>query len=297
MGTSCEIQLFAKNPKHARHIFATVINDVQRLEAKYSRYRQDSFLSAINRTAQQSGSIAVDEETAGLLNYADTCYKQSDGLFDISSGILRKAWNFHNSQLPSQELITKLLEKVGWHKLNWNSPILEFPIPGMELDFGGIVKEYAVDRAAELCRQAGSEHGLINLGGDLKIIGPRTDKQPWQIGIKHPRQTHATLTTLAINHGAIAGSGDYERCIKIQDMHYGHILNPRTGWPVRHMAAVTVLSDFCVVAGSAATIAMLKEEKGPQWLQDMQLPHLWIDTNGQSGGVFKLKTDDHHEPI
>ncbi len=134
----------------------------------------------------------------------------------------------------------------------------------MELDFGGIVKEYAVDRVLELCRQASAEHGLINLGGDLKIIGQRRNNQPWQIGIKHPRQTHATITTLAINRGAIAGSGDYERCIEIQGMRYGHILNSQTGWPVIHMAAVTVLSDFCVVAGSAATIAMLKEEQGPQ---------------------------------
>jgi thiamine biosynthesis lipoprotein len=185
-------------------------------------------------------------------------------LFDISSGILRKAWNFQNNELPSQELITKLLEKVGWHNINWHSPTLEFCTPGMELDFGGIVKEYAVDRVLELCRQASAEHGLINLGGDLKIIGQRRNNQPWQIGIKHPRQTHATITTLAINRGAIAGSGDYERCIEIQGMRYGHILNSQTGWPVIHMAAVTVLSDFCVVAGSAATIAMLKEEQGPQ---------------------------------
>lgn len=284
MGSPCEIQLFAEDEILAKHAANTAIADVERLEAFYSRYRSSSFLSAINRVAATGGSIAVDDETAGLLNYAAICYEQSDGLFDISSGILRRAWRFDSGGLPDQLLIESLLEKVGWHKLRWNPPLLEFSIAGMELDFGGVVKEYAADRAASLCRDAGTLHGVINLGGDIKIIGPRGDGSPWRIGVRDPRNKDQTIRTLFLHEGALASSGDYERCIVANGIRYGHILNPKTGWPVRHLAAVSVVGDFCVVAGSASTIAMLKEENGAAWLGDLGLPHLWVDVHGKAGG-------------
>ena len=284
MGTLCEIQLFSEHPGKADRLSKRIIADVQRLEAKYSRYRQDSFLSKINLIALQGGSLAVDDETAVLLDYADTCYQQSDGLFDITSGVLRGAWRFHSKRLPTQAEINPLLERVGWRKLVWQAPVINFLLPGMELDFGGIVKEYAVYRAATLCREAGIIHGFINLGGDIRLVGPRGQGESWSVGIGHPRIPSAVLTNLAISRGALASSGDYERCIVIDGVRYAHILNPRTGWPVKHLAAVSVISDFCVVAGSASTIAMLKEEQGPKWLEDLGLPHLWMDVNGNRGG-------------
>jgi len=284
MGTLCTIEIFSEHPGRARRLGKNVIADVQRLEAKYSRYRPDSLLSRINQVALQGGEISLDDETAVLLNYAQTCYQQSDGLFDITSGLLRRAWRFHTNSLPSQDEILPLLENIGWHKLNWRFPVLEFPQPGMELDFGGIVKEYAVDRAATLCREAGVTHGLINLGGDIKLIGPRADEEPWIVGIVHPRKPDTVLINLAVTRGAVASSGDYERCIVIDGVRYAHILNPKTGWPVRHLASVSVLGEFCVVAGSASTIAMLKEEEGPAWLEELGLPHIWVDVNGKQGG-------------
>nr|WP_041365574.1 FAD:protein FMN transferase [Methylomonas methanica] len=284
MGTPCDLQLFAPDPATAQKVADLAIQDIQRLERKYSRYRDDSLLSDINRVADQGGSIAVDEETAGLLHYADACHQQSDGLFDISSGLLRKAWRFDKGQLPEQTLIASLLERVGWEKVRWSPPELTFLVPNMELDFGGIVKEYAADRVATLCRQAGCRHGLVNLGGDVKIIGPRMDGQPWRIGIAHPRNKNALLESLALHQGAVASSGDYERCIIIDGKRYSHVLNPKTGWPVGHLTSVTVISDHCVIAGSASTIAMLKEVQGPVWLKDLGLPHIWTDIQGRQGG-------------
>ncbi len=284
MGTPCDIQLFAKTAIRAKQVAELAITDVRRLEMRYSRYRNDSFLSKINRIAATGGSISVDPETAGLLNYAATCHQQSDGLFDISSGILRQAWRFDQDGLPDDQLIQTLLAKVGWHKLHWNSPSLEFPIPGMEIDFGGIVKEYAADRAAALCRSAGIQHGVVNLGGDIKIIGPRADGSPWRIGIRHPRRKDAVLATLSLYEGALASSGDYERCIIVDGVRYGHVLNPKTGWPVKYLASVSVVGEFCVVAGSSSTIAMLKEDQGPAWLEGLGLPYCWVDVQGETGG-------------
>jgi thiamine biosynthesis lipoprotein len=284
MGSPCEIQLFAKTEAQARQIAEAAIADVRRLESRYSRYLSDSLLSAINRVAAVGGGIEVDTETAGLLNYALACYEQSGGLFDITSGILRQAWRFGQGGLPDTEQINGLLGRIGWHKVDWRPPVLAFPVAGMELDFGGVVKEYAVDRAAGLCWEAGVRHGLVNLGGDIKLIGPRADGSPWRVGIVHPRRQDATLQTLALREGAVASSGDYERCIVVEGVRYGHVLNPKTGWPVRHLAAVSVVGEFCVVAGSASTIAMLKEEQGPAWLQALGLPHVWVDVQGRMGG-------------
>ncbi len=284
MGTACEIRLFAESPDQGRAWAALAIADVQRLEARYSRYRDDSELAAINRVAAAGGSIEVDAETAALLDYADTCHRQSDGLFDISSGLLRQAWRFGSGRLPEPEQVETLRQRIGWQRVVWQSPRLDFPLPGMELDFGGIVKEYAVDRAASLLAQAGVQHGFVNLGGDLRVIGPQADGAPWRIGIRHPRQPEGLLSTLELPGGALASSGDYERCIVVDGVRYGHILNPHTGWPVRALAAVSVVAPHCVVAGSAATIAMLKEADGPAWLQQMQLPCLWVTVDGEVGG-------------
>ncbi len=284
MGSPCEIQLYAESHTAAQRVSGMAIADVQRLEARYSRYRDDSLLSAINRVAATGGRIEVDDETAGLLNYAGTCHRESDGLFDITSGILRRAWRFDRGTLPHPSEIEVLLDKIGWHRVHWSPPVLEFPQPGMEIDFGGVVKEYAVDRVASLCWEAGVRHGIVNLGGDIKIIGPHPDGSPWRIGVQHPRRRNAVIRTLLLHHGGLASSGDYERCIVLNGVRYGHVLNPKTGWPARHLASVTVVGDLCVVAGSASTIAMLKEAEGPAWLEAMGLPHYWVDVRGTMGG-------------
>lgn len=286
MGSPCAIQLYASTRKKAKQAANKAMADVQRLEAIYSRYRKTSFLSEINRVATMGGSITVDTETAGLLDYAATCYRESDGLFDITSGILRQAWDFKSGNLPSEEMVQSLLKKVGWDKLFWQSPVLEFPVPGMEIDFGGVVKEYAVDRAAALCWEVGIRHGMVNLGGDIKIIGPHANGNPWRVGIRHPRSKDGILQTLEMRAGALASSGDYERCIALNGVRYGHVLNPKTGWPVKRMASVSVVGDFCLIAGSASTIGMLKEDKGPDWLSELGLPHVWVDVDGEVGGAL-----------
>ena len=288
MGSPCAIQLYARNEEAGRLAVQAAIDDVNRLESMYSRYREDSFLSKINRVASVSGKISVDEETAGLLDYAETCYHQSDGLFDITSGILRRAWNFKSGNIPPDDIIQQLMTRVGWHKLEWHRPTLTFTVPGMEIDLGGVVKEYAVDRAAALCQEMGILHGIVNLGGDIRVIGPHDDGSPWKIAIRHPRKPDALLQTLLLHSGALASSGDYERCIVLNGTRYGHVLNPKTGWPVNHMAAVSVIGEFCVVAGSVSTIGMLKEAQGPAWLNELGLPHLWVDVHGNIGGPLAV---------
>ncbi|MEZ4278735.1 MAG: FAD:protein FMN transferase [Myxococcota bacterium] len=291
MGSPCEIQIepgaahgAAQDARAIDAALAAAIAEVERLEARYSRYRDTSDLAQINRVAARGGTLEVDPETAGLLDYAATCHAESDGLFDITSGILRRAWRFQEGRLPAAEEVEALLGRVGWHRLAWRSPRLEFGTPGLELDFGGIVKEYAADRVAGLLQAAGMRHALVNLGGDIRAAGPRADGSAWQIGIRDPQRAGEVLRRVALREGALSTSGDYERCIEIDGVRYGHVLDPRTGWPVRFMASASVLAPLCVVAGSASTIALLRAEQGPAWLEALGLPCLWVDVEGRLGG-------------
>ena len=253
---------------------------------KYTRYRDDSVTSAINRVGAEGGAVDVDAETASLLDYADTCFEQSEGLFDLTSGVLREVWGKHCSAAPDAATVEQLLQRVGWDKVLWSRPRLEFGTRGMELDFGGVVKEYAADRAALICVEADLRHGLVDLGGDIKIIGPHPDGSAWSVGIQHPRCPDAVMATLEVARGAIATSGDYERYLAIDGKRYCHILSPRTGMPVQGLAGVSVFAEECIVAGSATTIAMLMEERGPAWLEEVGLPHVWMDQAQSVGGTY-----------
>jgi thiamine biosynthesis lipoprotein len=286
MGSPCEVQLYSPDEARGEACAQRAIADVRRLDAKYSSYRAESFASEINRAGAAGAAIDVDAETATLLDYAAACFEQSDGLFDITSGVLREAWDFDRPALPRPEALQALLAHVGFGKLVWRRPTLAFGVTGMALDFGGIVKEYAADRAAVLCEEAGLRHGLVDLGGDIRIIGAHPDGTPWSVGIRHPRRAGDILASVELARGAIASSGDYERFVEIDGRRYGHILSPRTGMPVRGLAAVSVVADECVVAGSAATIAMLMEARAPQWLAEVGLPHLFVDDDLHLGGTL-----------
>lgn len=285
MGSPCEVLLWSEDPAAAQRATAAVVADVERLEARYSRYRDTSLLATINRVAARGGGIEVDAETAHLVDYAHTCWEHSDGLFDISSGLLRRAWKFADGAAPDPAALAALLPRVGWDRVRWDHARIDFTVPGMELDLGGVVKEYAADRAAALCRANGVPAGMVNLGGDIAIVSARPDGTPWRIGITDPRRPGEFTETLELHGGGVATSGDYERCMIVDGVRYGHILNPRTGWPTRYLASVTVAADLCVVAGSAATIAMLKDREGPAWLAGLDVSHLWIDVTGARGGM------------
>jgi thiamine biosynthesis lipoprotein len=286
MGSRCEVRLYAADEARAQACAQAAIADVQRLDAKYSGYRSDSYASEINRAAVAGDAIDVDAETATLIDYAATCFEQSEGLFDLTSGVLGAAWRPGCERLPEPALLEALLARVGWDKVRWQRPRLAFAVAGMQLDFGGVVKEYAADRAAVLCTEAGFAHGLVDLGGDIRIVGPHPDGAPWIVGIQHPRVADAVMARLDLFHGAVATSGDYERFLEIDGRRYCHILSPRTGMPVEGLAGVSVVADECVVAGSATTIAMLMEARGPEWLADFGLPHVFMRRDLSMGGTL-----------
>jgi thiamine biosynthesis lipoprotein len=156
----------------------------------------------------------------------------------------------------------------------------------MELDWGGFVKEYAADRVAELCRSRGLARGLVDLGGDLAVVGPHPDGSAWQVGIRDPRRPERAIARLSLRGGAVATSGDYERFMIVDGRRYSHLLDPRTGWPVESLASASVAADHCLVAGTASSVALLRGASGSDWLRELGLPHLTVDATGQLGGTL-----------
>ncbi|MFZ6655078.1 FAD:protein FMN transferase [Undibacterium sp. TJN19] len=280
MACACEVVIAAADQQQMFAIAQEAIAEVRRIEVKYSRYRDDSMVSRIN--AQAGGqAVECDEETWSLLDYADALYAASDGLFDITAGILRRAWDFRSKHLPAQEELQALCEKIGWNKVERGEQSLRLPQAGMEIDFGGFGKEYAADRAAAILQERGTVHAYLNLGGDIRVLGPKPDGTAWIMGIQDPRQTGKIVASIPLREGALATSGDYEKYFEVEGQRYCHILNPHSGLPVRRWRSISVLAPLTSVAGSCTTIAMLKEADALAYLDAQGMRYLAIDQHGE----------------
>lgn len=281
MGGQCEIQLAAPDGDSAQKNARMAIDEVLRIESKYSRYRSDSVISGINEAAGSGTPVVCDDETLWLLDYADTLFKSSDGFFDITSGVLRRVWDFKEKKPPSEAELKSTLGLIGWQRVERGKNTIHLPVAGMEIDFGGFGKEYAADRAAALLLSAGIAHAYVNLGGDIRAVGPKPDGTPWIIGIKDPRKADSLFVTFPIKNGALATSGDYEKYFEKDGRRYCHVLNPFTGYPVNYWRSVSVVAPLAIAAGSYSTIAMLKEAGGTDFLDSMGCQYFCIDQTGQ----------------
>lgn len=281
MGSPCLLRV-AGSPVNAaaNQALQAAMDEVLRIERCFSRYRADSIVSRINACAGQARAVVLDPETAGLLGFADQLHRQSDGLFDITSGVLRRAWDFNSARLPAPQTLADALALVGWGRVEFDGSAIRLPQAGMELDFGGFGKEYAADRAAHLLHEAGWRHGYVNLGGDIRLIGPMPDGSAWRMGIAHPRQAGQVIGGVELLHGALATSGDYERYIEVNGQRHCHIINPHTGWPVRHWQSVSVLAPACLAAGALSTVAMLKGPQAAEFLHAQGVAWLAVDSDG-----------------
>ncbi|NDY93498.1 FAD:protein FMN transferase [Ideonella livida] len=286
MGSPCRVRVAgaaATRPATAAAVQAAV-DEVLRLERAWSRYRPESIVSRLNATAGGPEPLPLDAETAAVLGFADQLWHGSGGLFDVTAGVLNRAWDFRATRLPTPEAITALLPLVGWGQVEWachGGQALRLPRAGMALDLGGLGKEYAADRAATLLMDAGCDSGYVNLGGDLRLLGPMPDGRPWHLGIVHPRQPGAVAAAVDLAHGGLATSGDYERFLEVDGRRYCHILNPLTGWPTAHWQSVSVIAPACLAAGALSTVAMLLGPHAPDFLAGQGVSALLIDPTGQ----------------
>jgi len=258
MASPCEVLVDTDDRALALELTRVAEREARRVERKFSRYRSDNLLHRINHSG--GSPVRLDAETALLIDYAATCHEVSGGMFDITSGVLRRVWRFDGGdRVPAPDAVREVLRHVGWHRVTWDSPTLTLP-EGMEIDLGGVGKEYAVDRAAGLLAARTDAACLVNFGGDLFASGARRGDHPWSVGLDDPESTGRALRGgFEFTRGGLATSGDARRFVLWQGRRLGHILDPRTGWPVEGAPrSVTVLGPTCLEAGSLSTLACLQ---------------------------------------
>lgn len=265
MASPCELLLETDDLRAAEKLGRIASNEAWRIETKFSRYRNDSVVSALNRS--HGRRMAVDEETAALINYAAQCYTLSGGRFDITSGVLRRCWKFDRSDnVPDGAAVAELLPLIGFEKIDWQEPLIAMPAD-MEIDFGGFGKEYAVDRVLLMIAAQFAGAVLVNFGGDLAANHAPTGG-PWKIGIERPGVEGEARLLLELSRGALATSGDTHRYLVRDGVRYSHILDVHTGFPVPDVPrSVTVVGSSCVEAGMIATCAMLQGNGAESFLE------------------------------
>ena len=264
MGSPCELVCEAPKRREALELTQLVADEAWRIEDKFSRYLAGNIVSRINSAG--GTAVEVDDETADLLDFAITLYELSERRFDITSGVLRRVWHFDGGDgVPDEDSVKAILRLVGWHRVKWRRPVLEMP-PGMEIDLGGIGKEYAVDRCAALAREQGGSPCLANFGGDLATTGAPRRRRRWKVAIEGD-EPEAPDRIIDIKQGALATSGDARRFLLKNGVRYGHILDPTTGWPVPNAPrSITIAADTCVEAGMISTLAMLQGAEAENFL-------------------------------
>jgi thiamine biosynthesis lipoprotein len=275
MAGPCEVLVDTDDQAEAMALVRAAAGEALRIERAFSRYRSDNIVHRVHHAAGEP--VEVDPETASLLDYAATCYEMSDGLFDITSGALRRVWAFDGgSRVPSRQAVREVLDHVGWHRVTWERPRLILP-RGMQIDFGGIGKEYAVDRAAGLIAAGTARPFLVNFGGDLYASAARRGGRLWSVGVDDPERTgQAALYRIEFDRGGLATSGNARRFVRWRGRRLGHILNPKTGWPVEGAPlSVTVLGTTCLEAGTLSTLAYL-QGPGARSFLDEQGARFWI---------------------
>jgi thiamine biosynthesis lipoprotein len=276
----CEVHLPGLPRSRATFVSQQIAEEAWRIESTYSRYSSESWLGRLN--ASGGRRMELPEEAARLFSFAQAGWEVSGGAFDISSGILRRAWNFHGMECelkpPAKEELKALVELVGWQKVEWSMDEGWVELPhGMELDLGGLGKEYAVDRGIAILQADGLSQALVNFGGDLAATGPMPDGRPWSVGIDNPAVTGSALAEgVELMRGALATSGDARRFLVYRGRRYGHLLDARTGWPPPDAPrSVSVLADTCSEAGLLASIALLMGPDAEAFLEE-QGRKAWI---------------------
>lgn len=277
MASPCEVLVQTGDERGARRVAEAAIAVATRIETRFSRYRDDNIVARINGAAGQP--VEVDDETANLLDFAARIHDLSGGMFDITSGVLRRAWTFDGrSRVPSPDELAPLLELVGWRKAIWQRPTLTLR-PGMQIDFGGIGKEYAVDQALRAASALSAAPMLVNFGGDLAVSGPRADGAAWRVGIESiaaPPGSAQAGKLIELSAGALATSGDTYRYVTANGERLSHILDPRSGMPVQGAPrSITVAAPSCTHAGMLTTMAMLKGPGAEEFLRNEGVRH-WV---------------------
>ena len=294
LGTNCEVQYAAPGGDAQAAAFErAAVAWVQAFEGKYSRFRPDSLVSRINAAAGRSW-IEIDPEMEQLLKLCDTLHFMTQGVLDPTALPLIQLWNWKadKPRVPAAAEVAAARRLVGWAKVQRTPGRIFLPEPGMALDFGGFGKEYAVDITAQIAVDHGINNVLVDFGHDLRALGAPPGQPAWHIGLEDPQRPGSSWASVGLSGKGISSSGYYIRCFTIDGRRYGHIIDPRTGWPVANgCIQATVITGTCLQAGVLSTTAfVLGVPQGVDFIQSYPGAEGMLLTDsarGQTRGFFQ----------
>ncbi|MCB1161324.1 FAD:protein FMN transferase [bacterium] len=260
MGTTATVTLAGADSSALAPLAARALRTFARVDSLMSNWTTTSDVARLNRAladAEPYDALPVGPETSKVLEAALHIAAASGGAFDPTVEPLVRLWGFLGGRptRPDSADIQALLPRVGHRALAWDAPrrVLQPARAGLQIDLGGIAKGYAVDCVRDSLQKMGVTDALIDLSGNIAQLGSPPGREHWRLGLRDPANRDATLGTLTLTRAAVATSGDYEQFVAADGRRYGHILDPRSGWPADSLASVTVVMDSAMDADAWAT--------------------------------------------
>lgn len=268
MGSSLEIKLITNDEKLFNDIVKKSINRAKEIDQLFSNYKDDSVLAKVNSFAAKL-PIEVPEEFISLAQSSIEYSKITGGAFDITVGAIFELWKKNNGDVPSESDIEKALDCTGYHNIKLEGNKISFSSSCTQLDFGAIGKGYVVDQIVKIIKSHGIKKGIVNFGGNIYAIDSSKENRQWHVNITDPSNTEHTITKIALNNYGIATSGDYEKYFTIQGKNYSHIIDPKTGFPVKDISSVTVAAKTATEADVLSTaFSVLGIEKTKEFIKN-----------------------------
>jgi thiamine biosynthesis lipoprotein len=297
LDTLVEMTVACRSEQQANEAMSAAYEEMRRIEALLSRYRNGSQISQLNTDAGKDQVVQVSREVHDILQRSLQYAVLTDGLFDITIGPIVDLWGIGTpyQQVPDESELQRVLPYVGYQnvEISENGGI-RLRYPEVKLDLGGIAKGYSIDRAIEVLRGYDMISALVNAGGDIRGIGTKPDGTPWRIGIQHPRKPNDIVGVIQLQDAAVATSGDYERFFMHNNIRYHHIFVPHTGMPAQACQSVTIITKTAEAADVFATaVFVMGPERGLKFIEDQtDVEGMIIDSDGNmitsSGFSFKI---------
>jgi thiamine biosynthesis lipoprotein len=296
MGTTYHIKLVANAGEIDTQALHTEVEKLlAEIDLQMSTYRPDSELSRFNR-APAGEWFPVSEATAEVAAAAQVISEKTDGAMDVTVGPLVRLWHFgprndrNRFVPPADHDIRAALTKVGYQELEvqMDPPALRKSVTGLEVDLSSIASGYAIDRLAQLMKKHGISDFMVEVGGEVRAKGKREDGKPWRVGVERPATDGRELQdSVPLTNAAIATAGDYRKFFEHEGQRYSHVIDPKTGRPVKQeLASVTVVADTCIEAdGWDTPLLVLGRERGFECAEKHRIAAMFISRDVEDARV------------
>lgn len=297
MGSSFTISVVSASAREAETAIDLGVAEIDRIEQLISSWNPSSYTAEINRQAGKR-PVVVPLELYELIQRAIAISRLCDGAFDISYASMDALWTFKGEEIqrPSKKIVAAAVANIGFDNvlLDEEKQTVFLKKEGMKIGFGAIGKGYAADRVKALLMKEGVVGGIVNASGDMAVWGKQPNGQSWEVGIINPMNNQKVFAHFSLDNNAVVTSGDYERFLYLEGERYGHIIDPRTGYPSKGVISCTVFAPKAELADALATaLYVMGVEKGIAFID--QIPNvsaIMIDEKGEIHASKNIEIDE-----